>query len=499
MTTKEDIYQSLILGERVTLECKRATNSVPNSVWDTYSAFCNTYGGDIYLGVDEDLKEKDRARRFNIIGVEDAQKIKKDLLDTLHNPNKVSACVIDDNDIELVNVDDVSIVVVHIPFIDSERRPVYINNNILTGTYMRSGEGDYHCTKDEVSMMLRDASSQTNDGMLIRKYDMNDVDAETLRRYRQLFNTHNYEHVWSSLSDKDFLIKIGGYVVTRTEGEEGLTMAGLLMFGKGQSINEKFGNLRLDYIEYTDLIGEERYSYRLTDDGTWENNLFNFLRTVLSRISRDLPRPFRMEGVVRIDDTPQHKAVREALVNSISHGDLLLNGVLKVEKYEDKFVFSNPGMLMLPIEQIYAGGQSKPRNQRIQKMLRMLGYGENLGSGFPLILNAWSEKNWLKPELTENRAIPNVSLTLRIVKTQENVPVNEPQNEPVNEPLKFVPSERQKAILSLLESNPSTTRMEMKDALNVSISTIKRELDALSKTGIIKRHGSDKTGFWEIQ
>lgn len=33
--------------------------------------------------------------------------------------------------------------------------------------------------------------------------------------------------------------------------------------------------------------------------------------------------------------------------------------------------------------------------------LRMIGYGENLGSGFPFILSAWNEKHWLKPELIE--------------------------------------------------------------------------------------------------
>lgn len=42
---------------------------------------------------------------------------------------------------------------------------------------------------------------------------------------------------------------------------------------------------------------------------------------------------------------------------------------------------------------INQGGESKARNQRMQNMFRMIGYGENLGSGFPLILNAWNEKH----------------------------------------------------------------------------------------------------------
>ena len=79
----------------------------------------------------------------------------------------------------------------------------------------------------------------------------------------------------------------------------------------------------------------------------------------------------------------------------------MVNGVLKVEKFDDSFVLTNPGLLKLPIEQIYKGRESKARNQRIQNMFRMIGFGENLGSGFPLILSAWNEKHWLKPELLE--------------------------------------------------------------------------------------------------
>ena len=32
-------------GERVALERKKAQHSAPNSLWGTYSAYANTYGG----------------------------------------------------------------------------------------------------------------------------------------------------------------------------------------------------------------------------------------------------------------------------------------------------------------------------------------------------------------------------------------------------------------------------------------------------------------------
>ncbi|WP_288147555.1 RNA-binding domain-containing protein, partial [Xylanibacter rodentium] len=387
---KKYIDQLLANGERVTLECKKARKDVPHSLWETYSAFANTDGGIILLGVDENLKEKDISKRFTVIGVEDAAKIRTDIWNTLNSREKVSTSLLRDEDINTLSYDGKDVVVIHVPRATYEERPVYINNNIMRGTYRRRHEGDYHCPEPVIRMMLRDACDDGNDRMFLEHYTMDDIDIPTLEAYRNMFRVANLEHVWNGLDHKEFLKQLGGYTVNRVSGKEGLTMAGLLMFGKGLPVRERFDNLRMDYIDKSNLVGDQRYSDRLTYDGTWENNIFNFLRLVLPRLTRDLPRPFKMNGIVREDDTPQKKAVREAFTNMIIHADMMIgSGLLRVEKYDDRFVLTNPGLLKLPLEQIYAGGESKARNQRMQHMLRMIGYGENLGSGFPLILNAW--------------------------------------------------------------------------------------------------------------
>ena len=111
----------------------------------------------------------------------------------------------------------------------------------------------------------------------------------------------------------------------------------------------------------------------------------------MPKLVNGLKRPFKLIGMSRVDDTPVHKAIREALINLIIHSDYLISGTLKVEKTDDSFLFSNPGSLKLPVQMIYEGGNSKSRNPRIQTMLRMIGYGENAGSGFPTILSTWKE------------------------------------------------------------------------------------------------------------
>jgi predicted HTH transcriptional regulator len=276
--------------------------------------------------------------------------------------------------------------------------------------------------------MIRDSYEGGNDGALMEHYDMDDVDPDTLHRYRTLFQFRNEGHVWNDVDDKTFLKNLGGYIVDRETGKEGLTMAGLMMFGKGLSIQERFANFRMDYIDFCNLIGEERYSDRLTYDGRWENNLYQFFSRVIPKVTFDLPRPFRMEGIQRVDDTPLHKAVREAFTNSIIHADMMLEaGVLRIEKHEDRLVFRNPGLLMLPLKEIYEGGVSKARNPKMQNMLRMIGYGENLGSGFPMILSAWKQACWAEPVLENRLEVDEVSLVLPIKRIEGSAPKSAPK------------------------------------------------------------------------
>ena len=83
-----DIRSILQDGERVALECKSAQKGIPNSMWETYSAFANTYGGTILLGVVEHLDEPDKSKRFEITGVNDTEKMRKDLWNTINNKGK---------------------------------------------------------------------------------------------------------------------------------------------------------------------------------------------------------------------------------------------------------------------------------------------------------------------------------------------------------------------------------------------------------------------------
>ena len=193
-------------------------------------------------------------------------------------------------------------------------------------------------------------------------------------------------------------------------------------------------------------------------------------------------------GVQRIDDTPVHKAVREGFVNMIIHADYLMDaGVLKVIKRSDSFEFTNPGILKLPLEDIYRGGNSKSRNPHMQTMLRLVGFGDNAGSGFPTILDVWKSEGWIKPELIEDTNLDQVTLVMKMEKeSDENVIENVVENvieiseEKIKQLMpKYSKKKLSKAckILKMISENPNISIDELRIALDVTDRTIAKVID----------------------
>lgn len=488
---KSWIDTQLKYGERLTLECKEAEGNIPKSMWETYSSFANTEGGVIFFGIKEHLKENDPNKKFEIQGIKNGQKRVKEFWDTI-NSKKTNTNILVDEDVQIVDYDGHDILCILVPQASYRQKPIYINENPMKGTYKRNYEGDYHCTEDEIKAMIRDSSDAGIDGLLLRGYTESDLDFDTIKSYRIEYSIKNPDHVWNNDDDITFLRNLGGIATDRDTGKEWLTLAGLMMFGKGLSIRERFDNIRMDYIDETNLLGDSRWSDRLTYDGNWENNLYNFFRRVMPKLTSEIRRPFKMDGISRVDDTPVHKAIREAVVNMIIHTDYYVMGIMKIIKKDNRFEFSNPGSLKLPVEKIYKGGVSTPRNPRIQNMFRMIGYGDNIGSGFPTILNAWKDENWRRPDLSEDPDIHTVELklwTVSMMPEECSIYLNQLLGERTYASL----SSEEQLILGTAYLEESVTNSRMQNMLEMHATDIGKVLFGLVEKEMLI---SDSRGRW---
>ena len=407
-----DYLESLLVqNECDDLEFKSAAGGFPGSFWDTYSAFANSEGGTIVLGV----QEKKGKFFLDNLTEEQVEKYKKDFWNNANNRSTISVNLMHNDDLVIGNYKGYAFMLFFVPRASREQRPVFRTTDPYKGTFKRNYEGDYKCTEKEVQRMFADADdSCPADSRILKGYSLDDIDQEALRRYRQLFNLSNPDHPWLALEDIELLRKLGGYRKDRLTQEEGFTVAGLLMFGKTDSITdpECTPYFSPDYQEHLTEDEDVRWTYRLHADGTWEANLFNFYQRVLPRLQAALPKPFKLEGNIRKEETPAHIAVREALTNLCVHPDYTVNASLLVKHELHRFVFSNPGTMLVSREQYYTGGESVCRNKSLQKMFSMLGVAEKAGSGTDKIMKGWREANWRSPNIEEQQTPDKVVLTM---------------------------------------------------------------------------------------
>jgi len=411
MTTLCDILAAAQIGETTDWEFKSARGGFPGSFWETYSAMANSEGGVVVLGV----SEKDDALRLDGLTAKKLATYQKTLWDGLNNRGVVSANTLDVAAVEVVPLESSMLLTIRIPRATRAQRPVYLGGNPLGNTYRRRHEGDYRCDDAEMRRMFADADPAGRDQRILEGFTLDDLDAPSLAQYKNRLRAVRGDHAWLALDDHDFLERLGGWRRDRAAGQEGLTLAGLLMFGKELAIRDQDAAPKY-FVDYREMLDPEtRWSDRIYPDGTWEANLLQFYSRVWSRLAAAVPTPFRLENGVRRDETPAHVALREALINALIHGDYAAPGGLVVEQRPHEIAIENGGTLLIALEQYQRGGVSECRNVGLQQMFLMIGGGEHAGSGADKIRSGWSSQHWRAPLLETFQQPDRVRLTLRMV------------------------------------------------------------------------------------
>lgn len=491
------------------LEAKAARGGLPRSLWETYSAFANTYGGAIVLGVEE---RRDHSFALAGLSREEAERLRQDFWNTVSNHAKVSAVLPIESEVEVLQTDDGYVVEIHVPRAPREERPVYINNNLFGGTYRRRGEGDYHCSRQEVTAMLRDQSAETMDAKVMDGFTVADFNADTVRSYRNRFRAVRQGSSWTGLDDERFLRAIGAAAVSREDGRLHPTLAGLLVFGNDYDIMCECPRYFLDYQETLDPA--IRWTDRVhSSDGMWSGNLFDFFFRVNLKLMESLKTPFKLDGIFRVDDTPMHKAVREALANCLFNADYYGARGVVVRRTPDRLVFENPGNIRTGIEQMRFGGVSDPRNGLIMKMFSLIDVGERAGTGVPDVFATWAEAGLPEPRIEESfgdveRTVLTLELgtysgqvtghTGHLYGQSGQIKDSGGQLSGQNDGASAGVIARRRAILDVVNEKPGATYAEIADAVDSSPRTVRRDMAMMVNVGLLRRVGPRKGGHWEV-
>lgn len=211
-----------LLAESVELKCKLAQGQdgkgeVPKDFWPTYSAMANRHGGIVLLGV------REKAGVFSVAGIANVEKVRTDLFNTLNNPGKVSINLISDADVSAVILNGKTVLLIRIPAATRKQKPVYLNGQPLGNTYRHLHEGDRLCDDETVKRMLAEQLDDSRDTRILDKFDIQDLDIDSLHAFRHAFVVQRPGHPWIEVGDLEFLRLIGAWREDRHSGEAGLT------------------------------------------------------------------------------------------------------------------------------------------------------------------------------------------------------------------------------------------------------------------------------------
>jgi ATP-dependent DNA helicase RecG len=478
---KKELIKKLEDIEWEDFEVKEAKSDVPKSSWETVSAFSNTNGGWLVFGI-----KQFNTNKFEIRGVSNAEKVGSDFLTTLSNTDKFNKRIIVKS--KKYNIDQKIVLAFYIPSKGALEKPIYFNS--VNNTFIRTGSGDRRATKEEIDSFYRNSSFGDKDKEFTNKTII-DLDEETIKQYRNYFLQVNPTHRYNGLSNEKFLEKLG---VLRNKK---INFAGLLVFGKEDSISELIPQYRIEYLEINGTSYESakhRYDYRISS----ENNIYQTFFLIYERLIKKVEIPFSIKQGVRDDDPPHLQAIREALVNFIIHTDYFSKSNPRIRMFNNRFEFYNPGALPKNIKFILKEDFSLPRNPIIAKIFRLLKFSDNIGSGFHKMINGWNYKYKLKPIIDGDFDYYKITFPLVKLKITDSKADTKTDTKTVTKTVIKKPKNKENKILNLIKNNPEFTLEEIGKHVGLTPRGVRYHTDNLKKKGKIKRVGSRKKGCWKV-
>ncbi len=500
--TKEELLDRLNDIEWDDFEVKEASGGIPKSMWETVSAFSNTTGGWIILGVRETKVRS--VSTYEIIGLEKAEKMEQDIISTLRSVSKFNVPIL--ATAQLLDFDGKPVLAFHIPV--SANKPVYFGNN-LNNTFVRVGSGDQRATDIEIDILMREKTFGMKSEMEVDGTGFKDLNTQSLQTYRRRIKDYNPDFRYNDLDDEDFCVKAG--IISRGK----LTYGGLLMLGKGDVVQKYVPHFWIDYIEipgttYSDA--DCRYTYRMPE----QENIWEYFKVLLQRLRLYVDNPF-MAGPDGFspEDNSQLYCLREGLVNLLAHADYFSPMHSTIRVFNDRIEFQNPGRFAVRISDKPGKVKSVPRNPNIIAFFRYARQGENAGYGIDKIMR-WTKLTGLEVDFESDITSSTVTYPLPLLKsgqkggqingamenlntdTQDDTLGKGGQNEVVRTGGQNQGEETRAKIVEAMRKKPEISRRELAETVGISQSAIQKHIEHLKGAGIIIRLGSDRKGLWKV-
>jgi ATP-dependent DNA helicase RecG len=467
-----ELQNILSVGETVAVEFKRCGNGIGADTYETVCAFLNRFGGDIYLGVEDDGA---------VIGLPPnaAPDMVKNFISTISNPDIISPTVYLAP--RILEYEGKTIIHIHI-YPSAE---VHTCKKVI---YDRVGDADVKVTAtgQTAQMFIRKQKIYTE--KKVYPYVTKDhLRLDLLPRIRQMAVNRDNNHPWKDLSD-DALLQSAGLIGEDLEtGQKGYNLAAIMLLGRDEVIKNVCPTHRTDAL--LRKVNLDRYDDRLIV----ETNLIESYDLLMGFAEKHLWDKFYLEDDVRI--SLRSKITREMLVNTLMHREFTSSFIAKFIIERDQMFTENANRAEKNGAITPDNLQPNPKNPIIAAFFRNIGYADELGSGVRNLYKYGRRYSGRDPELIDGDVFRIVvplddeySFDAEMVKVQ-----SKGKDCTINCTL------TETAVLDFLRGNPNATQNTIAVAVGRSLRSVKSAVASLKEKGLLERDGAKRNGRWLVK
>lgn len=390
-----------------------------------------------------------------------------------------------------------------------------LHTNQADEAFMRVGDKSRKLTFDERVQLMYDKGERYDEDTAVYDATIDDIDMDAVADYAKL--------VGYGKSPLQYLRENNGFVRTNKKGEEEVSTACILLFGKYPQ--KFFPRARTRFIRYEGVDEKVGAEMNVIKDVTFEGTILNQVKKTIEFIETQV-REHTFLGqhaqFVTKRDYPEF-VIQEMTVNACCHRAYNIKGTeIQIKMFDDRLVFESPGKLP---------GQVKPnnirhthfsRNPKIAAFLKAYHFVKEFGEGFDRICREQEANGANVPSFRTDEFILKITVPKVAEKVQKqtgNVTENggkvaENHNKVAEKVAenhgKVTEKLKEKAaalgdtltankikILELMIEDPYISRADLANNIGISETSIYRNIEAM-RGKYLRRVGPDKGGFWEI-
>ena len=376
-----------------------------------------------------------------------------------------------------------------------------LHANQADEAYMRVGDKSRRLSFEERIQLMYDKGERYYEDTAVYGAMVDDIDMAAVERYTEL--------IGYTKSAKQYLQENNGFLTTNAKGEEQVSVACILLFGKYPQ--KFFPRGRTRFIRYKGTEERVGTDMNVIKDVTFEGTILDQVKATIAYLETQVEEHtfLGQHGqFVTNRDYPKF-VIQEMVVNACCHRAYNIKGTeIQIKMLDDRLVFESPGRLPGTVKPSNIRHTHFSRNPKIAQFLKAYDFVKEFGEGVDrmcreLEVNGTSHLSFHLDDFILKITVPKV--IEKVVEKEGRVieKMTETHQEVIEKVIEKARALNEKltenriSIIKLIKENPYISKSELSKCVGISENSISRNIEAM-RDKYLRRVGPNKGGFWEI-